>query len=120
MIKYITREIPVNVDTAAILSGYFTQRIFEDKTQLGDRLSLTIRDTLFENKILGRTISYDLRFPEITKTFLKKPDYSLSILADSRLNASVLLGYRQMYVHAGYDFGRKAPFAGVGLKLWER
>ncbi|GHU79705.1 hypothetical protein FACS1894145_4440 [Bacteroidia bacterium] len=119
-IQYILKEIPADIDTAAILHDYFAQRIFEDTIPISEQLTLSIRDTVSENSIFGRSIGYDLRLPVITKTFLKRPDYSLFILADTRLTPSLVLGYKQISIQAGYDFGRKEPFVGVGLKLWER
>jgi hypothetical protein len=119
-IQYIPKEVPAVVDTAAILRDYFAQRIYEDSTLIDEHLTLTIRDTISENTISGRSIAYDLRIPEITRTITLKPKYTLSLLADTRLTPSLLFGYKQLYIQTGYDFGRKQPFVGVGLKLWER
>jgi hypothetical protein len=119
-IKYIEKVVPEVVDTAAVVRDYYASRVYEDTRIINNNFSLSIRDTVSENSIFGRSITYDLRLPEITRTVTYKPKYTLSVLADTRLSPALLFGYRQMYIQTGYDFRRKEPFVGVGLKLWER
>jgi hypothetical protein len=117
-VQYIPVPVPVEVDTAAIIAGYFSQRIFEDVQTIGNNSVITILDTVSQNGISGRSIFYDLNYPVITKTV--KPVYSLSVMADTRLAASVVFGYKNLDIQAGYDFGRKETFAGFGIKLFEK
>jgi hypothetical protein len=60
---YITQPI----DTVAILKDYFATYVYEDKQAL-DSLNLTIIDSVSQNKIFARTISYDLIYPTTTIT----------------------------------------------------
>jgi hypothetical protein len=65
---YVTKEA---VDTATILSDYFAQRIYSD-TAVGDHGKIYIKDTVTQNKIVGRSIRADLLFPS-TNTIKPAP-----------------------------------------------
>lgn len=54
--KPIYIDIPVNVDTNAILKDYYSKRVYKDTIKLEDSLGqITLVDTIQENKIKGRT-----------------------------------------------------------------
>jgi len=55
------------VDTTAILRDYFATYVYQDRQEL-DSLNLTIIDSVSQNKIFARTISYDLIYPTTTIT----------------------------------------------------
>ena len=55
------------VDTLAILKDYFATYVYKDEQKL-DSLNLTIIDSISQNKIFARTISYDLIYPTTTIT----------------------------------------------------
>lgn len=55
------------VDTVAILKDYFATYVYRDEQKL-DSLNLTIIDSISQNKIFARTITYDLIYPTTTIT----------------------------------------------------
>lgn len=55
------------IDTVAILKDYFATYVYEDKQKL-DSLNLTIKDSITQNKIVSRSIEYDLIYPTTTIT----------------------------------------------------
>ena len=57
------------IDTAAILKDYFATYVYEDVQKL-DSLTLTIKDSVSQNKIASRSISYELLYQ--TKTITKE------------------------------------------------
>ena len=59
---YVTKE---SVDTATILSDYFVQRIYAD-TAVGKLGKIYIKDTVTQNKIVGRSVRADLLVPSTT------------------------------------------------------
>ena len=65
-----TLLIAQNVDTLSILKDYFAKYVYVDVQTL-DSLNLVITDTLTENRILARSIKYDLIYPTVTNTETK-------------------------------------------------
>lgn len=57
----------VPVDTNAILQDYFTTYFYQDTTKL-DSITITIQDSVSQNKIQSRSLSYELLFPRTTIT----------------------------------------------------
>ena len=72
-VKYVTRvnidTFTTPIDTSAILADYYAIRTYED-TQVLDSLDLTITDTVSQNQILGRKITYNFTYPR--KTIIEK------------------------------------------------
>ena len=68
-VKYITQvdidTFSTPIDTSAILSDYYAIKTYEDK-QVLDSLSLTITDTISQNQIKSRKISYTFTYPQTT------------------------------------------------------
>ena len=71
--KYITRivtktdTVTRKIDTASILEDYFATYVYEDKQAL-DSLTLTISDSISQNKIISRSLNYKLIYPTTTIT----------------------------------------------------
>lgn len=63
----VYRDRPAYVDTAAILAAYFAKVYYSDtaKVKWG---SVFIRDTLTQNRIVGRSVMTDFHIPTITNT----------------------------------------------------
>jgi len=55
------------IDTVAILKDYFATYVYEDRQKL-DSLNITIKDSVTQNKIISRSIAYDLIYPTTTIT----------------------------------------------------
>ena len=115
-------ELPPVVDTAAVISDYYSKKIYSELLIDTENLKLSLSDTVSQNAIHGRSISYELMFPEITRTvtITKKPVFSLSLLLDCRSSASIVAGYKHFFIQGGYDLQLKEPFAGIGIKLYEQ
>lgn len=114
--------IPPAVDTASIINDYYSKKIYSEILINTENLKLSLSDTILQNTILGRNLSYELTFPEITKTvtITKKPVFSTSLLLDSRSSASLVFGYKHFFLQGGYNLQHKEPFVGFGVKLYER
>lgn len=80
--KWDTLYMIEDVDTAAILQDYFSFNTYSDTLPIvwkdkNDTLiwsyvgDAVINDTVSRNKILGRKFSYDIMWPEVTKTITK-------------------------------------------------
>lgn len=113
--KYIIVEVPADVDTAAILKDYYTQKIYDDTLVHNNRMNLVLRDTVYNNKLLGRTVNYTLSNP-----VPKNESHELMISGDVGFkHQSIMLDYKldRFHFRAGYDFYNKAPMAGVGFTL---
>lgn len=63
----VYRDRPVHVDTAAILAAYFAKVYYLDTARVKWG-SVFIRDTLSQNRIIGRSVLTDFRIPTITNT----------------------------------------------------
>jgi hypothetical protein len=68
-VQYITQvdidTFSTPIDTSAILSDYYAIKTYEDK-QVLDSLNLTIIDTISQNQIKSRKISYTFTYPQTT------------------------------------------------------
>ena len=70
-----------DIDTAAILEDYFSSYYYSDVIS-DDSVTITINDTISENKIKSRNIKYDILYPTITitnETFINKRDFYVGI-----------------------------------------
>jgi hypothetical protein len=65
--------IPTIVDTQALLHDYFAKNIYKDTLQLPDSLgSVSLIDTITQNKILGRTFNASVKQRTIKETLIVK------------------------------------------------
>ena len=68
-VQYITQvdidTFSTPIDTSVILSDYYAIKTYEDK-QVLDSLNLTIIDTISQNQIKSRKISYTFTYPQTT------------------------------------------------------
>lgn len=105
--------VPAEVDTAAILAAYYTQRIYVDTVVCTKYVQVSLRDTVYQNRLLGRTAVAQLRIPEQRHSFsagIMAGHQSLRLMAGYR--------YRQTEFLAGYDLSDKCPFVGLKHDLW--
>ena len=66
-------QIPVIVDTAALLHDYFAKNIYKDTLRLPDSLGYVfLTDTITKNKIEGRTFNASVKQRVITNTTIVK------------------------------------------------
>lgn len=112
VIKEIPVPVPAKVDTAAILSSYYTLRMYNDNVINTPYLKVSIVDTVFQNRLLGRTASYQFSFPQ------RNHAVTLGLMSGYR-HISLMGGYRykRWEIQGGYDFYNKAPMVGVKYDL---
>jgi hypothetical protein len=94
------KEVPVKVDTSAILKDYYSRVFYRDTFKLKDTLGyFVINDTVTQNRISSRKIETSLNFPTVKETiylkelsndfylgpFLQVGGSSISIGADAHL-----------------------------------
>ena len=77
VVTRIVREIEIDtitvtpkIDTLSILEDYFATYVYEDIQEL-DSLNLQITDSISQNKVFARSITYDLIYPTTTITETK-------------------------------------------------
>ena len=61
--KQIPVPVPADVDTAAILAAYHTQRIYNDSLLSTPDIQVVVVDTVYQNQLLGRRVSWQLNKP---------------------------------------------------------
>ena len=74
--KTIYKEIPADVDTAAILKDYFAVRPYSETVNIGndstDYGTVTVSEKVSENKLFDRKYKFDVNIPTYTETFVVK------------------------------------------------
>ncbi len=71
--KWDTAFIPADqVDTAGVIADYMYKRYYDStfKTQYGN---ITIRDSVYQNKLADRKVVFDFKVPEVTKNVVIPP-----------------------------------------------
>lgn len=98
-----TVKIPIDVDTLSILKDYYTKYLYTDKVTVNEYGFGTITDTITQNRIVSRSILWDLEIPIIQETIIVK---------DPPKN--------QMYVGGGVGFGTPDFISNVNTGiLWK-
>lgn len=69
----VVKEIPIRVDTQAIINSYYSKTIYKDSLIIPDKFRVFVTDTLYKNKITGRTWDVKAETQVITKTTIKRP-----------------------------------------------
>ena len=114
--KVIVREIPADVDTAAILADYFSEKYYRDTIIEYPYLRVELADVISHNALLDRTVAVDYRQPVVHNNAL-----TASILLGSH-SYILLAGYRRKSweFRAGYDWYNKAMVIGISkdIKKW--
>ena len=112
--KVIVREIPADVDTAAILTDYFLEKKYLDTIIERPYLRVELTDVISRNTLLDRTVVVDYRQPVIYNNVLALG----SLLGPN--NCIVLAGYRRKSweFKAGYDLYNRSVVVGLSKDLW--
>ena len=91
-------EVPAIVDTMAILKDYFTKNIYKDTLILKDSLgTITLIDTVVQNKIIYRTFYADITQRTITDTVIVREKNKTHFY----LGATVLSGKQNLLNFVG-------------------
>lgn len=108
-------EPPVVIDTAAIIEDYLKAKIYNDTLVSNSEITAILKDTIYQNSVLGRSFFYTLSTP-----VLKCPEkpFSLYLVADCRFTTSLIFTRNRWIIQGGYDFKNKIPYMGIGFKLY--
>ena len=112
--EVIVREVPAEVDTAAILADYFSEKHYLDTIIERPYLRVEMTDVISRNALLDRTVVVDYRQPVVYNN-------ALALGLDARRYSCVLFaGYRRRSweFRAGYDLYNKSLVLGVSKDLW--
>lgn len=112
--EVIVREVPVEVDTAAILADYFSEKHYLDTIIERPYLRVEMTDIISRNALLDRTVVVDYRQPVMYNNAL-----TLGLDA-GRYSCVLSAGYRRRSweIRAGYDLYNKSLVLGISKDLW--
>lgn len=112
--EVIVREVPTEVDTAAILADYFSEKHYLDTIIERPYLKVELTDVISHNSLLDRTVVVDYRQPIVCNN-------ALVVGMDAGRYGCVLsAGYRRKSweFRAGYDLYNRSLVLGVSKDLW--
>lgn len=112
--EVIVREVPAEVDTAAILADYFSEKHYLDTIIERPYLRVEMTDIISRNALLDRAVVVDYRQPVVYSNAL-----ALGLDA-GRYSCVLSAGYRRKSweFRAGYDLYNKSLVLGVSKDLW--
>lgn len=112
--EVIVREVPAEVDTAAILADYFSEKHYLDTIIERPYLRVEMTDIISRNALLDRTVVVDYRQPVVYSNAL-----ALGLDA-GRYSCVLSAGYRRKSweFRAGYDLYNKSLVLGGSKDLW--
>ncbi len=114
LVESETVKVVAPVDTDAIIQAYFSRNVFRDTLILKEYGTITLTDTVFENRIWGRQFAYDLSIP--TYTAVKRSNFNVGVGIFGQRDSYGLIGsvkVKHWMVSGGYDFRNKVPHVGV-------
>lgn len=114
VIRELTRPVPAEVDTAAILASHFMTRVYADTLRIADVATVHISDSVSENRLQSRSIDWVAAQLEPVVTVTKPPNVVTPRLA---LSTGVQLGTKQATVVVGLRIKRAELLAGYDLRL---
>lgn len=116
----LTREVyipvPAEVDSAAVVRDYYTQRIYTDTMQVTEVATVIVRDTVAQNTLTGRTFDFDIRIPKILP---RDNAFGIGLLTGyGTTTVNAAYRYRNWQFTAGYDLRRKQPVFEIRYELF--
>lgn len=114
-IREVRVEVPASIDTAKILDEYYTQRAYADTIVIPQFATITLRDTIFCNRLVGRMIVSEVWQPPIAKRF------SLSVgaaIGRHTTSLSAQLRCKSNQIGLGYDFHNRGIIATYQRQLF--
>lgn len=86
----IYRDVPYldTAEIACVLKDYYAQKVFKDTVRI-DSSKVYITDTVQMNKILGRSVTLDMKYPSITKEVLYVEKKKGSVYAGGGFNTGI-------------------------------
>ena len=113
--EIVVKEVPAEVDTAAILADYFAEKHYLDTIIERPYLKVEMVDVVSRNSLVDRTVVVDYRQPVVHGN-------ALALGLDTGRYSYVLsAGYRRKSweFRAGYDLYNKSLVLGVSKDLWK-
>lgn len=104
--------VPAIVDTAAVLSDYFSQKVYIDTIPLDIYGSVTVIDTLYQNGIDNRQVEYSINIPAYT-TNKKVHFLAGGFIWKDGAGVMGSIKFKKLMMSAGYDFVNKSPAAAI-------
>ena len=114
LVESDTVKVVAPVDTDAIIQAYFSRNVFRDTLVLKEYGTVTLTDTVFENRIWGRQFAYDLSFP--TYTAVKRSTFNVGVGIFGQRDSYGVIGsvkVKHWMLSGGYDFYNKSPHFGA-------
>lgn len=120
--------VPADVDTAAILARYYTAYHYS-QTVRDSNLELSIADTITENRIAGRGITYKLLRPTKIAYLTQQAEARRRLYAGAwaGYNGKAMAGPQLLYIGKkdigatiGYDMLNRGGYAGFYWKLGKK
>lgn len=114
LVESETVKVVAPVDTDAIIQAYFSRNVFRDTLVLKEYGTITLTDTVFENRIWGRQFAYDLSIP--TYTAVKRSKFNIGVGVFGQRDSYGLIGsvkVNHWMLSGGYDFCNKSPHVGA-------
>ena len=100
-------EPPVLIDTSAIIQDYLSAKVYNDTLVTNNSIIAILKDTVYQNSLVGRTFTYTLTTPVIECS--QRP-FSLFLSADTRLSAHWLSRKTGGLYRADMTLKRDTPF----------
>jgi hypothetical protein len=98
---------------ACVLKDYYAQKVFKDTVRI-DSSKVYITDTIQMNKILGRSVTLDMKYPVITKDVFYVEKRKGNVYAGGSFNTG--LGLKAVSVGVMYQSHRGLMYGtSVGL-----
>ena len=112
--EVIVREVPTEVDTAAILADYFSEKHYLDTIIERPYLKVELTDVISRNSLLDRTVVVDYRQPVVHHNAL------VLGMDAGRYGCVLSAGYwrKSWEFRAGYDLYNRSLVLGVSKDLW--
>lgn len=126
MVREVVRTVPAEVDTAALLAAFYAVRTYADTLHLQDMATVYLQDTVTENALHGRLVSYDLARLQPRITYLPQAGKPTGTRMETpgkasparlALTAGVQLGSGQAAVMGGVRWRRTELGVGYDLRL---
>ena len=113
--EVIVREVPTEVDTAAILADYFSEKHYSDTIIERPYLRVEMTDIISRNALLDRTVVVDYRQPVVCSNAL------VLGMDAGRYGCVLSAGYRRKSweFKAGYDLYNRSLVLGISKTLWQ-
>jgi hypothetical protein len=117
----IYREVPAKIDTQEILKDYFAKRTYT-RTHEDTSLTITIRDTVAENKIIAWALEYKINRPTAINTYKPVKKNMLFVGAEFSQGVGINVGYlfkSNIMIDGGYYLNSNQVRLGVryGIRL---